>query len=214
MPSTPHLIAHRVNTLADLQALPNGVGLEIDIRDHGDQLVLQHDPFKGDTGEPLEPFLAAYHHGAHGTLILNIKSERVELRVLELLRRFGIEDYFFLDSSIPLMVLLSRQGEDRMAVRLSEVEPPGLALAFAGKARWVWIDCFEGLPINGPTARQLKEAGFRLCLVSPELQGRPDDVAGVYRQLLTEGIALDALCTKAYMMPTWQQLYAAQAVAP
>jgi len=212
MPSTtPHLIAHRVNTLADLQALPPDYGLEIDIRDHGDQLVLQHDPFKGDTGEPLEPFLEAYRHG---TLILNIKSERVELRVLELLRRYGIENYFFLDSSIPLMVLLSRQGEDRMAVRLSEVEPPELALSFAGKARWVWIDCFERLPIDGPTARRLKEAGFRLCLVSPELQGRPDDLAAVHRQLMAEGIALDAICTKAYMMPTWQQLYAAEAVAP
>src|SRR4030067_2525890 len=43
-------IAHRVNTLADLRSLPREYGGEIDLRDRGERLILQHDPFKDGGG--------------------------------------------------------------------------------------------------------------------------------------------------------------------
>jgi len=193
-------IAHRINTLRQLEDVPPEFGVEIDIRDHGDNLILQHDPYV--VGEDLEPFLAAYHHG---TLILNIKSERVEFRVLELLNRFGISDYFFLDSSFPMIHLLSGQGERRIALRYSELEGLDTILAMRGRVDWVWVDCFTRLPIDQDSYSTLKAAGFKLCLVSPELQGRPEDIEPYRKDLEGCGILFDAICTKLHNVNRWME---------
>ncbi len=194
-----HYIAHRINELENLRTLPTEYGAEIDLRDRGDRLILVHDPFKD--GEDAEPFFAEWKHG---TLILNIKSERIEHRILELMQKYKITDYFFLDSSIPMIVALSRLGEKRIAVRYSEFESLDTVLKFAGLVDWVWVDCFSHLPLQQKEFRTLKDAGFKLCLVSPELQGRPDDIEPYKQQLERDGVQMDAICTKIYNIPKWQ----------
>ena len=91
-------IAHRINTIDDLKQISFEFGVELDLRDYGNRIIIQHDPFK--EGEDFEEYLSHYKHG---TLILNIKSERIELRVLELIKQYGIQKYFFLDSSFPMI---------------------------------------------------------------------------------------------------------------
>ena len=39
-------IAHCINTVEELKKLPKHFGLEIDLRDYGTRLVLEHDPLK------------------------------------------------------------------------------------------------------------------------------------------------------------------------
>lgn len=194
-----HYIAHRINQLEELKTLPTEFGAEIDLRDHADRLILQHDPFID--GEDAEPFFANYRHG---TLILNVKSERIEYRVLELMKKYSITNYFFLDSSLPMIVKLSKEGENRMAVRFSEYESLETVLAFQGLVSWVWVDCFTRLPITGEICEKLKKADFKLCLVSPELQGRPEDLEKYKNMLSQDGIKFDAICTKRYNIDKWR----------
>jgi hypothetical protein len=200
--SNVHYIAHRINTVSALEEIPHEFGLEIDLRDRGERLILQHDPFTD--GEDAEPFFARYKHG---TLILNVKSERIEFRILELLQKYSIENYFFLDSSFPMIYQLIQRGETRSAVRFSEYESIDTVMKLEGLVDWVWVDCFSFLPISKDVHSHLKNCGFKLCLVSPELQGRPDDVT-VYRdRLKEEGIIFDAICTKHYNIPKWQEAF-------
>ena len=182
-------IAHRVNTIAQLKQVPPQYGVEIDLRDSGDRLILQHDPFKD--GEDFEAWLPHYRHAL---VILNIKSERIEHRVLELVRQFSISNYFFLDCSFPMIRLLNQQGEHNIAVRFSELEPLAGAMSLAGKVEWAWIDCFSRMPLDGNSYRQLKSA-FKLCAVSPELQGRPVETIAEYAAQLAP-YPVDAICTK------------------
>lgn len=195
-----HFIAHRINDLAMLQQLPTELGAEIDLRDRADRLILQHDPFID--GQDAEPFFAAYRHG---TLILNIKSERIELRILELLKQYKIENYFFLDSSFPMIQQLVKLGEPRVAVRFSEFEGLDTVLALQGKIEWVWVDCFTRLPLTRENYAALKGAGFKLCLVSPELQGRASDIEPYKRELEALGVEFDAICTKQTNVNLWRQ---------
>jgi hypothetical protein len=182
-------IAHRINTIAQLRCVPTEFGVELDLRDRGDRLILQHDPF-GD-GEDFASFLTEYQHG---TLILNVKSERIEHRVLELIRQSKVRDYFFLDCSFPMIRQLVKLGESKIAVRFSEYEPIESALALAGQVDWAWIDCFNRLPFDPESHRRLK-AHFKLCIVSPELQGRPlDTIVDFARELAPYQV--DAICTK------------------
>jgi hypothetical protein len=48
-------VAHRINTVEELLATPKKYGVEVDIRDYKEKLILQHDPFK--TGQDLKSIL-------------------------------------------------------------------------------------------------------------------------------------------------------------
>lgn len=182
------LIEHRVNTIKHLRRVPVDRGIEVDVRDYEGDLHLAHDPLVG--GERLEDLLAAYRHAL---IIFNVKCDGLEDRVLKLVARHGIQDYFFLDLANPTLINLARQGVSQVAVRYSEFEPIEFALAFAGQADWVWIDCFTRLPLD-PEIYQLLHRHFKICLVSPELQKHPRHMIQSFRQQLRQ-MPIDAVCT-------------------
>lgn len=188
-----HLIAHRRNTVAELRATPTDYGVEVDLRSCGDTLIIHHDPMAA--GEPFDEWIAEYRHG---TLILNVKEEGLERALIDRMECHGIEDYFFLDQSFPFLIKWARAGVHRSAVRVSEYESIETALTLAGKVNWVWVDCFTRFPLDGASARRLQQAGFKLCLVSPELQGRDAEaeIPEMIEQLRRKGIFAEAACTK------------------
>jgi hypothetical protein len=186
-------ISHRINTRAQLEATPNHFGVEIDLRSYGSDLVLHHDPF--ERGELLDDWLTAFNHK---TLILNVKEEGLEPYLIQRMADIGCEDYFFLDQSFPFLVRFAQAAKGRSAVRFSEFESIDTVLALAGKVDWVWVDCFTRLPLDEESAARLKVAGFKLCLVSPELQGRDAEVAiaDMRAEVGALGLRPDAICTK------------------
>lgn len=187
------IIAHRRNTLAELAATPTAYGVEVDIRSCGPDLIIHHDPFVD--GERFDGWIEAYRHG---TLILNVKEEGLEARLIALMQAHGIERYFFLDQSFPFLIRTARTGERRCAVRVSEYEAADAALTLAGQIEWVWVDCFTRFPLDRAAADALHGAGFKLCLVSPELQGRDaeTEIPTLRGHLNDFGIVAEAVCTK------------------
>ena len=188
-----HRILHRINTKDTLLKTPKEFGVEVDIRTRGNQLIMHHDPFQD--GEDFEDWLAVYQHGI---LILNVKEEGLEGRLIELMDKYNINDYFFLDQSFPFLIKTADSGESRCAARVSEYESIDTVLSLADKIDWVWVDCFTHFPLNRATASQLKDAGLKLCLVSPELQGRMEksEVINMRELLKQENIQVNAVCTK------------------
>lgn len=186
------IIAHRRNRIKELVETPTDHGVEVDIRSDGDRLVIHHDPFA--QGEDFTAWIELYRHG---TLILNVKEEGLEPRLLAIMEDRSIERFFFLDQSFPFLIRTARQGERRSAVRVSEYESIDTALGVAPLIDWAWIDCFSRFPLDRIAAARLAEAGLKLCLVSPELQGRTVDEIAILRELLAaEEIKADAVCTK------------------
>lgn len=192
-------IAHRINKKEELEKVSREYGVEIDLRDNVDGTIyINHDPFV--LGENFENYLKEYDHG---TMILNIKSERIELKILELLKKYNIKNYFFLDSSFPMIKLLSDKGEKNIALRYSEYEGLDTLEKMQGKVNWVWVDCFNKLPIDNEIYKKIKNMGYKLCLVSPELQGQPERLKLYAKQIEGEKIKFDAICTKEYNINKW-----------
>ena len=187
------LIHHRRNSIDDLVATDMKHGVELDIRSYGSELIIHHDPLCN--GILFTEWLECYKHG---TLILNVKEEGLEKRLIELMHSKGITNYFFLDQSFPFLVKWAKLGERRCAVRVSEYESVETALKLAGLITWGWLDCFTRFPIDYVEYKALKDAGFKLCLVSPELQGRDAETGieemGVF--LAQNKMVMDAVCTK------------------
>lgn len=186
------IIMHRRNTLAELEATPAFCGAEMDIRTWNGELIVQHEPFaKG-------PFFAEWlDHFHHGTLILNVKEEGLEEKILELVRKRGVRNFFFLDQSFPFLLKTARAGERRCAVRVSEYESMETAMRLAPLIDWVWVDCFTRFPLEAGQAEALQAAGLKLCLVSPELEGfGREAVPAMRRKLEKFGVRAEAVCTK------------------
>lgn len=197
-------INHRINTSAQLKTVPTSNGVELDVRYHNDNLVLHHDPFGHHVNAPesFEHFLEQWRH--RGPMILNVKTEGIERKCIELMNRYQVADWFFLDMSMPYFAMYAPKAVSgeiegftpaNLAVRFSEREPVEYALAFEGQAKWVWVDCFTHLPLNADNYHQLKDAGFKFCLVSPELQKHSSDLIGQFRDQCS-AFEVDAVCTK------------------
>jgi len=197
-------INHRINTREQLNYVPLQNGIEVDVRYHKNDLILHHEPFYHHIHKPekFEDLLKEWNH--KGPIILNIKTEGIEEACIELMNKYSIKNWFFLDISMPYFVKYAQISSSKkingfseynLAVRYSEREPIEYTLAFANKAKWVWVDCFTKLPLNKSIYENLKGLGFQICLVSPELQKHSlARIAEFLKQC--EGLDIEAVCTK------------------
>lgn len=187
------IIAHRRNTIAELLATPVNYGIEVDIRTNNGQLIIHHDPLTD--GELFEEWLKHYQHN---TLILNVKEEGLEDSLLRLIQKYNISKFFFLDQSFPFLIKYAKRGVHQSAVRFSEYESIDTVLSLKGLVDWVWIDCFIKFPLTVLDYDKLVGAEFKLCVVSPELQGRDGNIEiPLFKSIFWQNnFIFDAVCTK------------------
>ena len=100
------IILHRRNTIESLKNTPSNYGVEIDIRSYGDNLIISHDPF--EYGILFSNWIRNYNHG---TLVINLKEDGLEKKILYFLEKYNINTYFFLDQSLPSIINNSREKE-------------------------------------------------------------------------------------------------------
>lgn len=180
---------HRINTLEDLETVPAGLGLELDLRSDGPDIICTHDPFR--RGLTMDTFFA---HLKDRPLVLNVKCEGIVDPVLEACARHGLEDFFFLGLSLSDTMKCVQRGERRVANYYCEHDHPEQPLSWAGKVGWLWVDCFTRYPVHDDVWDELADR-FTLCIGSPELYGHPPDVQATIRAQL-EGRTYHEVCTK------------------
>jgi len=197
------IIAHRINTIEELQELPPDYGVEIDIRAYNGRLILSHDPYQD--GEALEEFLAEV---GNRFVVFNIKESGIEDDVVDLAARYEVTEYFLLDVEFPYIYAASRESSfGKMAIRFSEAEPLAAAIENADFVDWVWVDTNTQLPLHRNNYRKLSEAGYRICLVSPGRWGRPEDIDPYISTLQNEGINIDAVMTSTDNAEKWKRYW-------
>jgi len=191
-------IAHRVNSSEYANSIVRDCGIEFDLRDSNNKIIVTHDPFT--EGEEFEEFLSKI---SKRFLIVNIKSEGIEMRVLELLKKYEFEEFFLLDCSFPSILKLFKLGEKRIALRFSEYENFANIIDNKDKVSWVWVDCFTHFPLTKSIEEEFHSHGLKICIVSPELQGQPELIYKYKKYIYNENISVDAICTKEYNISTW-----------
>jgi hypothetical protein len=195
------IIRHRVNTYTERDNLSKSNGAEIDVREAGKRLVISHDPYK--KGIYLNSYLDRYQGN---TLIVNIKSEGIEFDVIKLLIQSKINDYFFLDCSFAVINKFIANGIKKFAVRFSEFESIETVKNFQGLADWVWVDCFNGNPLTKENFLEIKDMGFKICFVSPDLVGRPKEIDEYIKFFKENNLNPDAVCVKEKYESLWESI--------
>jgi hypothetical protein len=158
--------------------------------------VLEHEALQTDFTK-FEEWLQYFDHEI---IVLNLKEEGLENRILNILRKFRIENYFFLDQSFPFMVKTLRSQEKRVAIRVSDLESSKTIYNLVKRniplPQWIWVDSFSGdwshlsdLMVNRP-------ADMKICLASPELHGR--ELSTELNTILSsiKISQINAICTK------------------
>jgi len=180
-------ICHRINQLQSLQNISNIFGVEIDIRDG---LKVAHDP--DEWGVHLNDYLLKYNHEI---IIFNIKCERMEMECLKLIKKYNIKNYFFLDSNLPMIVYLNNYCDNQnIAARFSEFEPIEYFEKIKDLVSWVWVDCFNEFPLTTETYKKLSEK--KICIVSPELHNKKENIQSYREILINSNIVPNAICCK------------------
>jgi len=183
---------HRINSKSALETVEPTFGVEIDLRTKSDALILAHDAFA--EGELFVDWLRAWRGQP---LILNVKEDALEEKILDVLSHHSVTDFFFLDQSYPSIRRVIYMGITKVATRVSDYED--LNTALKSGSDWVWLDSFSGSwEYLIDATKAIKENGQESCLVSPELQ-RVDSSAELERlkTLIRENqLHIDAVCTK------------------
>jgi hypothetical protein len=193
-------VAHRINSLEAVSKVPPHYGIEVDIRDSPSGLIVAHDPWVG--GVSFSEFIK---HVKHRLLIINVKSFGLEQKITDILNDFGIENYFFLDSHISVPYDFHQRQQGCFSGRVSEFECPSSIVLSGAIYDWVWIDCFSKFSLSKSCYKLLKEKhDYKLCLTSPDLLGRPDEIEEHAAEITRLNVWPDAICTKLWNIDRWK----------
>jgi hypothetical protein len=151
------------------RSLEKGFGIETDVRDYEGELVISHDiPKKGC--EPFSRLLKLYQKFPKAApLAINIKSDGLHSPLLESLSAHQFNRYFIFDTTVPDGLNYIRKGMCTFT-RQSEYE---LVPCYYKESSGVWLDEFFSPWINEETILEHLHNRKQLCIVSPELHGRP-----------------------------------------
>ena len=185
------IIKHRVNTIEQLTKTPKKYGVEIDLRSGGKSIYLQHDPFK--KGEKFEKWIKFFNHRL---VVLNVKEEGLENKIVKTLKKNKVRNFFFHDQTFSS--LLKYKKKTKLSVRHSEFEEIKGKKYIFKYIKWLWIDHFTKFSLDISFYKFLKRNKVKICIVSPELIDIKyvSKIKRLIKKLVKQKIKINAVCTK------------------
>ncbi len=193
------IIVHRINKLKNYKKLKNIYGIETDVRDFGNKIVLSHNPHTN--GEDFFKFIK----NIDKTIFLNLKSSGIIKKIIHFVKN---KDIYFLDISFSEFDFLFKKNlSHRFILRFSSYENFDLKNKYFKKIKWVWFDYFNNSKLTLKNYKYLKKNKKKICIVSPDLLGEKKDILKYIKYLNKNKIAVDAVCTKRQNIKLWQNNY-------
>ena len=147
------------------RALSFGFGIETDVRDFCGDLVISHDPPKGDC-ILYRDFIALANQYPEAEIAMNIKADGLQ-NYLKNSSFPSLSNIYYFDMSVPDMLLYSREAMP-FYTRYSEFEGYPRLLEMA---EGVWLDNFTDEKLDIKALFKFLSIGKKVTLVSPELHG-------------------------------------------
>lgn len=152
-------------------ALTNGFGIETDLRDFDGNIIISHDmPKKDSSSISIDKLFQLYNNlNSNEILALNIKSDGLSNLINNSIKKYNIKNYFFFDMSVPDM-LHYKNASLNFFTRHSDIE---LEPTFYSESSGVWLDELCSTWISEEVIEKHYSNNKNICIVSPELHGRP-----------------------------------------
>lgn len=147
----------------------NGWGIETDIRDFKEQLVISHDVACCNDYTLTFLFEQYIESGVNNTLALNIKADGLATKLSEMLLKYKINNYFVFDMSIPETLKYLNAGIN-VFIRNSEYETSNAELY--RRSAGIWLDTFESVWYDNTFIENNLKINKKIAFVSSELHNR------------------------------------------
>mgnify|MGYP001158646006 FL=1 len=198
----PLFINHRINNLVDLKKIKIDEGIEADVRDFKNDIILSHDPYKNS--EKFNKFIKYFDNKF---IILNIKSYGIIKDILKLIKRK--KNFFFLDLHFSeIDYLIKKNLDEKIILRFSIYEKFDLRKKYFRKIKWIWYDFFKNKYLTKKEIIYFKKHKKKICIVSPELLNKGKKNIIKYIDYLNKNdIKVDAVCCKNKSIILWKKLY-------
>ena len=185
------IVKHRINTSKQLRKININYGVEIDLRSNNESIYLSHDPFR--KGELLSKWIKYFKHKM---IVLHVKEEGLEGKIIKILNQNNVRNFFFHDQSFSS--LLKNMNKTNVSVRYSEFEELKKMDILFTSIKWLWIDNFSEIRISKKLYKLLKKNNVKICIVSPELikKNRSNEIKDVISYFKINQFKIDAVCTK------------------
>ena len=181
------VIKHRVNSIEQLKSTPTDFGVDAEIRSYNNRIIINRDAFLD--GDSLEDYVKSFKHSF---LVLDVKTEGIENKSIEIVEKAGIKDYIFVNVPSSSIKKFIGRNFTKFAVRFSDMESTESLKFWEGRAQWVWVDIFRDFPLNEENAAILKKS-FKVCTISPEIIGIRAGLERYRGKMMT--FKIDAVCT-------------------
>lgn len=194
------LIRHRVNSISKLKNTPKHEGVEIDLRSENKKIHLHHDPFK--KGVAFEKWINFFNHKL---IVLNVKEEGLEKKIIKILKKKKIKNFFFHDQTFS--TLIKNMYTTNVSIRTSEYEELKKKEFLFKKIKWLWVDNFTKIDLDKKLYKICKKNKTKICIVSPELikKNRFKEIYRIFKKFKILKIQPDAICTSKPKL--WEKIY-------
>lgn len=147
----PLFIIHRINTVRKLKQLPLNHGIEVDVRDYKNKIILSHDPFSN--GDSLKKLIENVNKRM---TIVNVKSYGLIDIILKKIK--NKKNFYFLDLSFSEIDKLVKKGlSNKIILRFSKYEYFDLKAKSFKDVEWIWYDYFDKKTITKKNYKYIKE---------------------------------------------------------
>jgi hypothetical protein len=155
------------------RAIKNNYGIETDVRDYLGEVVISHDIPNGRNIITFDEFICNYlsdcsYYSVNTTLAINIKSDGLQDKIYNILKKYRINNYFLFDMSIPDSFGYLKLNLN-VYYRISEYE---IISNSVDNIQGVWLDQFQDNWYKPITIQKILEKWGSVCIVSPELHHR------------------------------------------
>ncbi len=198
----PLFIIHRINTVRKLKQLPLNHGIEVDVRDYKNKIILSHDPFSN--GDSLKKLIENVNKRM---TIVNVKSYGLIDIILKKIK--NKKNFYFLDLSFSEIDKLVKKGlSNKIILRFSKYEYFDLKAKSFKDVEWIWYDYFDKKPITKKNYKYIKENKKKICIVSTELLGESKkEIFKLINYLNNNKFKIEAVCTKEKYINYWRENY-------
>ena len=168
------------NSVISLEkAIKYNFGIELDIRDHENKIIISHDMFDKKNNHKLlfENFLIRNFKKINKkkiTIAINIKSDGLFSKLKKILKIYKIKNYFCFDMSTP-EILKYINCNLNFYSRFSKFEKN---ILFKKESKGIWVDSFDGNFIYKNSFNKKI-----LCYVSPELHNKNNKRLAFWKKL-------------------------------
>ena len=144
------------------RAFDKNFGVELDLRDYRNEIIISHDPYVLGKKITFNFFLKKFFNIINKKnilLALNIKSDGISKKIKKLIKKYKLKNYFVFDMSIPETFNYLRDNLIFFE-RYSNFEK---SFSLSKYSKGFWVDSFDGKFILPKLYKN------KICFVSPEL---------------------------------------------